>query len=139
MMTQSMAVRFIPQSFPPDAGNSPGRQPGPAGSISPQPRVPLFHWTEAQECFPKTTRQRPHFVQERNVLGMLREVDDDEHFLALILWPRIISLSRTGRMKVEHPSPPPHPQACLRAWDAPTNRRCSRSGEIQLLEKWGDR
>jgi hypothetical protein len=41
-------------------------------------------------AFLHTTPQRPHLVRERNVLGFLREVDDDEHFLALTLWQRII-------------------------------------------------
>jgi hypothetical protein len=43
-----------------------------------------------KSAFPHTTQQRPHLVRERDVLGLLREVDDDEHLLALTFWPRII-------------------------------------------------
>jgi hypothetical protein len=43
-----------------------------------------------KSSFLHTTQQRPHLVREHNVLGFLREVDDDEHFLALTLWPHLI-------------------------------------------------
>ena len=43
-----------------------------------------------KSAFLHPTQQRPHLVRERNVLGLLREVDDDEHLLALTFWPGII-------------------------------------------------
>jgi len=49
-----------------------------------------------KNAFLHTPRQRPPLVRERNVLGLLREVDDDERFLALTLWPRIICLAPHG-------------------------------------------
>jgi hypothetical protein len=43
-----------------------------------------------KSAFLHTTQQRPHLVRERNVLVFLREVDGDEHLLALTPWHRII-------------------------------------------------
>lgn len=43
-----------------------------------------------KRAFLHITQQRPHLVRGCNVMGFLREVDDDEHFLVLIFRPRII-------------------------------------------------
>jgi len=56
----------------------------------------LYSLGKLKSTFLHITQQGPHLVWERNVLGLLLELDDDEHSSAQTLSPQSIYSVRHG-------------------------------------------
>ena len=77
----------------------------------------LYSIGKLKSAFLHITQQRPHLVWERNVLGLLLELDDDERLLARTPSSRNIHSVRHGaedRRYTAHLPPPPQAHLCAR-------------------------